>query len=486
MNKRSGTSGRNTTVSLQDLRRSQYIKADRLLVVVVWLLFLVACALAPQHDTWRGVFTVGAPTVLVASLMVLWRPGSLATRLVIAASLMTFAALHIHQMHGVTELHFGVFVFMAFLLAYRDWKPIVCAALVIAVHHLSFTYLQMGGYDVYCLADPGYALVMVHAAYVVAEAALLILISHHMGKEARTGHELAVLGAELSREAGRFDLRLPPIPLEGRGSREFKATLDAVHHAMRQITLTIQRITSSTEEIATGNVELVRQIAGQANTLRETAGTMTQIAGRVQENAADARNANALAQQTTAVVRKSESTVGEVVEKMVEIEDASRRMGDVISTIEGIAFQTNILALNASVEAARAGSNGRGFAVVAEEVRKLAQRSAEAAREIKDLITESLERVAHGASVATHTGEAMRVVVSQVDEVARLVEQISTKCDAQSQDIGQISQAIERMDEALSRDVGRVENVAAASGHLREQTVVLNDEMALFVVEAAA
>ena len=429
---------------------------------------------------------MGAPTAVIATLLLVWFPGTLLSRLFIAASLMTFAALQINQLHGVTELHFGVFVFMSFLLAYRDWKPIACAAAVTAVHHLLFNYLQMGGYAVYCLASPSWPEVFVHAAYVVVQAALLILISHYMSKEAITGHELAVLGAELSRETGRFDLRLSPMALVGHSSREFKATLDAVHHAMRQITLTIRRITSSTEDIAAGNGELVRQIANQADTLRQTAGTMAQIAGRVHENAADARDANHLAQQTTAVVRKSEQTVGEVVQKMGEIESASRRMGDVISTIEGIAFQTNILALNASVEAARAGPHGRGFAVVAEEVRKLAQRSADAAQEIKVLITESLERVAHGAAVATDTGEAMRRVVSQVDEVARLVDQISTKSDAQSEDIGQISRAIREMDDALARDVGHVENVASVSTGLREQTVALNSEMARFVVEAVA
>ncbi|MEM5433726.1 methyl-accepting chemotaxis protein [Paraburkholderia diazotrophica] len=483
MKKRESVSGNRRTVSSRDLLQSQYIKADRLLGGVVWLLFLVSCVFARDYDTWQGVYTVGAPTAIITSALVLWLPGTLVTRLGVATSLMTFAALHIHQEHGVTELHFGVFVFMSFLLAYRDWKPIVCAALVIAIHHLLFSYLQLGGFAVYCLTRPSYSLVLVHAAYVVVQAALLIFISRYMSKEARMGRELAILSAELSRETGRFDLRLTSMPLEGSSSREFKATLDAIHHAMRQITRTIQRIALSSQEIAAGNGELVQQIATQADMLKDTTRAMAQIADQVQENAADALNANGLTQQTADVVRQSGSAVGELVKKMIEIEDASRRMGEMTSTIEGIAFQTNILALNASVEAARAGTHGRGFAVVAEEVRKLAQRSADAAREIKMLITESLERIEHGSLVASRTGAAMRSVVGQVEEVARLVSQISTTSDAQSQDIGRISIAIKEMDAMLTRDVAYVEDVASASGHLRKQTLALNDEVSLFVVD---
>src|SRR5262249_46134716 len=162
-------------------------------------------------------------------------------------------------------------------------------------------------------------------------------------------------------------------------------------------------------------------------------------------------------------------TVGEVVSTMTEIDEAVSRMGDMIATIEGIAFQTNILALNASVEAARAGEHGRGFAVVADEGRKLAQRSAGAAHDIKALTNDSLQRVHGGSSLATQAGDAMRHVVGQVENVAELIQHISSTSDEQSRDVDRFSEGIDNMDSALGGNVEHVKGVVSASGSLREQ-----------------
>jgi methyl-accepting chemotaxis protein len=175
-----------------------------------------------------------------------------------------------------------------------------------------------------------------------------------------------------------------------------------------------------------------------------------------------------------------------VIAKMGDIDEAVHRMGEMIATIEGLAFQTNILALNASIEAARVGSQGRGFAVVAAEVRALAQRSANAAQEIKTLISDSLQHVEDGSSVATRAGETMRNVVGQVGEVAKLVDDISASSVAQSRDLDEFSDGISRMDEMLGRDVSHVQGVASASGHLREQAQALRDAMAVFLMDRKA
>ena len=469
--------------STDGLLHPLYAKADRLMVAIVWALFVIACLLATQYYTWRAVFTIGLPTALIATALVVWRPGSLVTRLFLAASLMTFAALHIHQERGVTELHFGVFVFMAFLLAYRDWRPIVCAALVIAVHHFAFDYLQMSGFAVYCFTQPALSTVLVHAAYVVAEASLLIYIAHQMKRDARTGRELAVLGENLSREEGRFDLRFAPMTLEGRSSRTFKETLDAIHDAMREITATIEGIAVSSHDIAAGNHNLSQQIETQADALKTTNTAMGQIASRVRDSAAGAARANDLAHETATAAQQSGQAVEEVISKMGDIAEAVHRMGDMIATIEGIAFQTNILALNASIEAARVGSLGRGFAVVAAEVRALAQRSANASREIKTLIADSLQHVEDGSTLASHAGETMRSVRGQVVEVAKLIDDISATSEAQSRDLDEFSDGISQMNQILARDVEDVQGVASASGQLREQAKALHDAMAVFLVE---
>ncbi|MEA3121740.1 MAG: methyl-accepting chemotaxis protein [Paraburkholderia sp.] len=472
-------------MSTDELLHPLYVKADRLMIAVIWALLAISCLLAERYYTWSAVFAIGLPTAVAATALVYLRPGSLVTRLFCAASLMTFAALHIHEQRGIIELHFGVFVFMSFLLAYRDWRPIVCAALVIAVHHLTFNYLQLSGFDVYCLTQPSLPIVLVHAAYVVTEAALLIYIAQHMKHNAQNGRELVLLGENLSREAGSFDLRFAPMTLQGDSSRTFKQTLDAIHDAMLAITATIEQMATSSYEIASGNQSLSEQISTRADALKATTAAMGQIASRVRESAANAANANDLARGTADAAQQSGKVVGEVVAKMNEIDEAVQRMGDMIATIEGIAFQTNILALNASVEAARAGVEGRGFAVVAAEVRTLAQRSAGAAREIRELIADSLQRVGHGSSLASRAGETMREVVGQVQAVAQLVEHISTASDAQSRDLDQFSNGIAQMDAMLERDVGHVHGMASASDHLSAQAQALRDAMAVFRVRRA-
>jgi methyl-accepting chemotaxis protein len=469
--------------STDKLLRGIYAKADRLMLAIVWCLVGVSAVLATYSFTWSAVMWVALPTGIIASAMVFWCAGALATRLVLAAGLMTLAALQIHQAHGLGELHFGVFVLMSFLLAYRDWRPIVCAAAVIAVHHFTFNYLQLAGFGVYCFTQPALSTVLLHAAYVIAQTALLVFIALQMKIDARAGRELAMLGESLSREEGRFDLRFPPMTLKGESSRTFKSTLDAIHHVMRDITLTIDRIAASSENIASENQTLLNDIATQANGLKSTNVAMVQIAKRVRASAEHAASADRLAKQTSSVAQQSGATVGQVVTTMTEIDEAVNRMGDMIATIEGIAFQTNILALNASVEAARAGEHGRGFAVVADEVRKLAQRSAAAAHDIKALITDSLQRVQRGSSLATQAGDAMRHVVGHVEDVAELIQHISSTSDEQSRDVDRFSEGIDNMDSALGGNVEHVKGVVSASGSLREQAKQLRGAMSAFLVE---
>jgi methyl-accepting chemotaxis protein len=181
-----------------------YVKADRLMLVVVGCLFAISCLLSIRDYNVRAILWVGLPNVTVASAPICRRPGALVTRLFLAASPMTFAALQIHQEHGLAKLHFGVFVLMSFLLDYSDWRPILCAACVIAVRHFTLNYLQISGLNVYCCAEPAWSTVFLHAAYVVIQAGLLIFIAWHMKSDAQTGRELALRGENLSRKEGRF------------------------------------------------------------------------------------------------------------------------------------------------------------------------------------------------------------------------------------------------------------------------------------------
>jgi methyl-accepting chemotaxis protein len=375
---------------------------------------------------------------------------------------------------------------MAFLLAYRDWRPVVCAAVVIAVHHVTFNYLQFIGFDAYCFTRPAFSTVLVHAGYVVAEAVLLVVIARRMEADALTGRELALLGEMLSREQDKFDLRFAPMTLKGASSRTFKGTLDAIHRALQQISAIIDRMAESSAGIAVENRLLFDEIATQANGLKQANAAIVQIAHRIQGSAAHAATANSLARESSAAARQSGKAVSEMESNMDEIEAAVQRMGDMIATIEGIAFQTNILALNAAVEAARAGESGRGFAVVASEVRMLAQRSASAAADVKRLIVDSLHKVDQGAVLAKRAGEAMGHVVEKVGSVAQLVERVSAASEAQSGDVSQFSQGIHEMDVSLEGNVDHVQKLAQTSGNLSEQAQTLREAISAFLLEPSS
>ena len=239
-------------------------------------------------------------------------------------------------------------------------------------------------------------------------------------------------------------------------------------------------IETATREIASGNLDLSSRTEAQAGSLEETVTAMGQLTTTVKQNADNARQADELAQSASGVAGQAGKVVDEVILTMEAINASSLKIVDIISVIDGIAFQTNILALNAAVEAARAGEQGRGFAVVAAEVRTLAQRSASAAREIKELIDDSVGKVASGSRLVTQAGHTMEEVVASVRRVTGIVTEISAASREQSEGLQQISQAISAMDEGTQQNAALVEQAAAASQSLQDQAVNLAQVVGVF------
>ena len=239
-------------------------------------------------------------------------------------------------------------------------------------------------------------------------------------------------------------------------------------------------INSAAREIAAGNVNLSSRTEEQASSLEETASSMEEISGTVRQNADNAQRANTLAKQSCDVVNQGGEAVKRVVVTMADIRESSRTISDIIGVIDSIAFQTNILALNAAVEAARAGEQGRGFAVVANEVRQLAQRSAVAAREIRELIAISVGKVEDGAKLADEAGAVMDEVVTVFSQVAELVTGISSASQEQSQGVEQVSIAIGKMDETTQQNAALVEEAAAAAESLEVQAERLVEAISQF------
>ncbi|GLU33921.1 methyl-accepting chemotaxis protein [Trinickia caryophylli] len=279
--------------------------------------------------------------------------------------------------------------------------------------------------------------------------------------------------------------------IEVSGRNEIGKLQDALHRMQAELAGTVHSIRATTgsitvaaSEIAVGNADLSARTEQQAASLEETAASMEQLTGTVQQNAENARQASQLAQSASEIAHKGSEVVGNVVATMDEINRSSAKIADIIAIIEGIAFQTNILALNAAVEAARAGEEGRGFAVVAGEVRSLAQRSSNAAREIKALIDTSIDRVQAGAGLVDQAGRTMDEITAAVRRVTDIMGEISAASDEQSRGIQQVGQAVTQMDEVTQQNAALVEQAAAAAQSLDEQARALKQAVAVFAVQA--
>ncbi|MBB3213388.1 methyl-accepting chemotaxis protein [Herbaspirillum sp. Sphag1AN] len=274
-------------------------------------------------------------------------------------------------------------------------------------------------------------------------------------------------------------------------SNEIGRLFSAIRSMQQSLLNTVSRVRSSTniinsgaKEIASGNMDLSARTETQASSLQQTAASMEQLTGTVKQNADNALQANQLALSASETAVKGGEVVAQVVDTMEAINTSSKKIVDIISVIDGIAFQTNILALNAAVEAARAGEQGRGFAVVASEVRSLAQRSASAAKEIKELISDSVEKVESGSRLVEHAGMTMGEVVDSVRRVTDIVGEISSASREQSAGIVQVNQAITQMDAVTQQNAALVEQAAAAAKSLQNQATVLSDAVSIFRIDA--
>ncbi|MDC8758521.1 methyl-accepting chemotaxis protein [Janthinobacterium fluminis] len=278
--------------------------------------------------------------------------------------------------------------------------------------------------------------------------------------------------------------------VEVSGKDETSALLQALRDMNESLVKTVSDVRSGTEtitvasrEIATGNADLSSRTESQASSLEETASSMEELTSTVKQNADNARQANQLAVSASSVAVKGGSVVSQVVNTMGSIKDSSRKIVDIIGVIDGIAFQTNILALNAAVEAARAGEQGRGFAVVASEVRNLAQRSAGAAKEIKELIGDSVDKVDAGSKLVDEAGQTMDLIVTSIKQVADIMGEITAATQEQSNGIEEVNLAITQMDEMTQQNAALVEQAAAAAESMQEQSQKLAEAVSIFKLD---
>ena len=491
--------------------QSMYQRGDRLMVAVLWFLALMSFGLAGWYDTWSEALIIGLPAALVPTVLLFMTPGAAITRHAIAAAFMVFSALNIHQAHGLIEMHFAIFVLLAFLLYYRDWKPVVTAAGVIAVHHLAFNFLQEAGMGVYVFEDrTGIDIVLLHAAFVVFESAILIYMAGQFHRDSVQTAELAGIGQHLTVVNGTVDLTYRHPNAKSEFTRGFNEFMVAIHGAIEKTKLVGTHLTdaiASGVDSARGANDGARQqqqeIDQLASAMNEMAATAGEIARNASQAADAAHSADKEAQQGRNVVNEAVRAINALAEKVREsdviitqLEGDSDRIGTVLDVIRGIAEQTNLLALNAAIEAARAGEQGRGFAVVADEVRTLASRTQASTQEIQAMIEELQERTkvaartmqegsehaVSGVEKVTRSGEALQQIAKAVSIITDMNNQIATASEEQSAVAEEINRNVVSISDLANAAFDHAGGTLRTSEALHELSQELDEQVQKFRV----
>ncbi len=461
----------------------QYQRGDGLMLIALFIYAAVAVGIAltldhpgisPMRDALWAV-ALGLPGLLGY----LMARGTLASRLLMALSLSALVMLQIQATAGLREAHFGVFVTLALMMVYLDWRPVLFSAVLFALHHIGFDRLQAAGWGVYCLSKPDFGLILVHAAYVVVQTAFELFFVVRLANSVRGNAEVASL-AHRMQDPTHIVLDMASLDVNAPLARELKAVLGRTASAVQTVREAVQGIQTASSEIASGNQDLSQRTEQTASSLQQTASSMEELTATVRQSADAARQANQLAGSAAEVAQRGGSVVQQVVGTMDDISASSKKIADIIGVIDGIAFQTNILALNAAVEAARAGEQGRGFAVVAGEVRNLAQRSAQAAKEIKELINTSVDKVQGGSELVQQAGATMQEIVQSVQRVSDIIGEISSAATEQSEGIAQVNTAVNQLDQMTQQNAALVEQSAAAATSLRDQADRMAQAVAVF------
>jgi methyl-accepting chemotaxis protein len=459
-------------------------QADKLMLALVVVASLLAVPIAWHYTSVGLALGVGTALVLAALGLFGLARGSALTRYALPLLLCAAVALQIQVSLGTIEFHFGVFVTLALVMVYRQWRVIVACAAFFAVHHLLFDRLQAWGYAIYCTTSADFLKILLHATFVVLQTAVEVVIVRQMASAYQQGIELQVL-VESVQAGGQFRLDVSNQPVRSALAKELQSLLLQLDDTVRTVTQSVEQVQVASKEIQQGSSDLSSRTELASHALEETAAAATRVLSTLERARGLASEADAMTRRASTAAQQGQGVVSDLAQSMQDIRQQAGQIADIVGVVDGLAFQTNLLALNAAVEAARAGEQGRGFSVVAQEVRHLATRSAGAAREIRQLIAASQQAIGQGATHSAGALDAMDQLLQASGQAAEHMRAIVASTHEQGTTMASITQSIHELENAMVQNSALAEQSSAAAFSLQDQTVAMARSVQAFQVDSA-